>query len=119
MEDFTRNGRTYDVIVDTTGTAPFRRSRASRREGGRLLIVLGGLRELLSVPCIALTDNRKAIGGTAGGSAEDLRLLAELVERGELEPVIDRTYPFDELIEAHRYVDTGRKRGSVVVTLEH
>jgi len=118
-EDFTRNGRTYDVIIDTAGTAPFRRSRASLREGGRLLVVLGGMRDLLSIPWIALTDSRKVIGGTASGSAADLRLLAELVEREELKPVIDRTYRFDELIEAHRYVDTGRKKGSVVITLEH
>jgi len=117
-EDFTRNGRSYDVIIDTAGTAPFARSRASLRDDGQLLVVLGGLRDLLRIPWVALTDSRKVIGGTATATAEDLRFLADLAERGELKPVIDRTYRFDEIVEAHRYVDTGRKTGSVVITLE-
>ena len=117
-EDFTRNGRTYDVIMDTAGTASFRRSRASLREGGRLLIVLGGMREMLSAPWISLTNSRRAIGGTATANASDLRFLAELAERGEFTPVIDRRYRFEEIVEAHRYVDTGRKKGNVVVELE-
>ena len=118
-EDFTRNGRVYDVIMDTAGTAPFARSSASLRDGGRLLLVLGGMPDLLSIPWIALTNSRKVIGGTAKGTNSDLRLLADLAERGELTPVIDRRYPFDEIVEAHRYVDTGRKKGNVVITLEH
>lgn len=117
-DDFTRNGRAYDVIIDTAGTAPFARSRASLRDGGQLLVVLGGLRDLLRIPWVALTDSRRVIGGTATATAEDLRFLADLAERGELRPVIDRTYRFDEIVEAHRYVDTGRKTGSVVITLE-
>ena len=118
-EDFTRNGQAYDVIIDTAGTAPFGRSSASLRDGGRLLIVLGSMGALLSIPWVALTNSRKAIGGTANGSAADLQLLAELAERGELTPVIDRRYRFEEIVEAHRYVDTGRKKGNVVITLEH
>lgn len=118
-EDFTRNGRVYDVIMDTSGTAPFARSSASLRDDGRLLLVLGGMRDLLGIPWIALTNSRKVIGGTAKGTQSDLRLLADLAERGELKPVIDRRYRFDEIVEAHRYVDTGRKRGNVVITLEH
>lgn len=118
-EDFTRNGRVYDVIMDTAGTAPFGRSGASLRDGGRLLLVLGGLRDLLSIPWIALTNSRKAIGGTAKEKQSDLQLLADLAERGEFTPVIDRRYRFDEIVEAHRYVDTGRKKGNVVITLEH
>ncbi|HYK04570.1 MAG TPA: NAD(P)-dependent alcohol dehydrogenase [Thermoanaerobaculia bacterium] len=118
-EDFTRNGRVYDVIMDTAGTAPFARSSASLRDGGRLLLVLGGMPDLLSIPWIALTNSRKVIGGTAKGTQSDLRLLADLAERGKLTPVIDRRYPFGEIVEAHRYVDTGRKKGNVVITLEH
>lgn len=116
-EDFTRNGHTYDVVIDTAGTAPFARSKASLREGGRLLMVLGGMRGLLSIPWIALTNSRKLIGGTAKADASDLRFLGELAERGEFTPVIDRRYRFEEIVEAHRYVDTGRKKGNVVITL--
>lgn len=116
-EDFTRNGHTYDVIIDTAGTAPFARSKASLRRNGRLLMVLGGMRDLLSIPWIALTNSRKVIGGTANPTASDLRFLGDLAERGEFTPVIDRRYRFDEIVEAHRYVDTGRKKGNVVITL--
>ena len=117
--DFTRDGRVYDVIMDTAGTAPFERSGVSLRDGGRLLMVLASMSDLLSIPWIALTNSRKVIGGTAKGKQSDLRLLADLAERGEFTPVIDRRYPFDEIVEAHRYVDTGRKKGNVVITLEH
>lgn len=118
-EDFTRNGRLYDVIMDTAGTAPFARSRASLRDGGRLLLVLGSMRDLLRIPWIAFTNSRKVMGGSAKGKSSDLRLLADLAERGELTPVIDRRYRFDEIAEAHRYVDAGHKKGNVVITLEH
>lgn len=119
VEDFTTNGRTYDVIVDTAGTAPFRRSAESLRDHGRLLVVLGSMRDLMSIPWITLTNRKRAIGGTASGTAQDLQFLGELAAQGEFRPVIDRRYRFDEIVEAHRYVDTGRKRGNVVVTLDH
>ena len=117
-EDFTRNGRTYDLIMDTAGTARFKRSRSSLRDGGRLLLVLGGMRDVLGAPWVGLTDSRKVIGGTVRTTAADLQFLADLAERGDFRPVIDRTYPFEEIAAAHRYVDTGRKRGNVVITLQ-
>lgn len=115
--DFTQNGETYDVIVDTVGTAPFSRSKASLQEGGRLLMVLGGLPDMLQIPWVSMTSSKKVIAGAASGLAEDLRFLAKLAEAGEFKPVIDRRYPFEQIVEAHRYVDTGRKRGNVIITL--
>jgi len=117
-EDFTRNGKTYDVIVDIAGTAPYPRSRGSLSDGGRLLLVLAGLPDMLWIPWVALTGNRKIIAGPAAERAEDMRLIAELAQTGALRPVIDRRYPFGQIVEAHRYVDRGHKRGSVVVTVE-
>lgn len=119
QEDFTLNGETYDVIVDTAGTAPFSRSNASLKETGRLLMVSGGLPEMLRIPWVSLTSSKKVIAGPASGSAEDLRFLAGLAEAGEFKPVIDRCYPFEQIVEAHRYVDTGRKKGNIIITLEH
>ncbi len=118
-EDFTQSGETYDVIVDTVGTAPFSRSKASLKEGGRLLMVLGGLPDMLQIPWVSMTSSKKVIAGPAAGRAEDLRFLAGLAEAGAFKPVIDRRYPFEKIAEAHRYVDTGRKKGNVVITLEH
>jgi NADPH:quinone reductase-like Zn-dependent oxidoreductase len=118
-EDFTQNGQTYDVIVDTVGTAPFSRSKHSLKQGGRLLLVLGGLPDMLQVPWVSLTSGKKVIAGPAAERPDDLRTLAELAQAGAFRPVIDRRYPFEQIAEAHRYVDTGRKRGNVVITLEH
>ena len=116
-EDFTQNGETYDVILDTVGTAPFSRCKASLKEGGRLLMVLAGLPEMLRVPWASMTSRKKVIAGPAAGRPEDLRFLAGLAEGGEYKPVIDRRYPFEQIVEAHRYVDAGRKKGNVIITM--
>src|SRR5262245_43850570 len=118
-EDFTEQGDTYDIILDTAGTAPFSRSKGSLKAGGRLLLVLSGLPDLLQVPWVSLTSSKKVVAGPAAWRAEDVRLLAEVAAAGAFKPVIDRRYPFEQIAAAHRYVDTGRKKGNVVITLEH
>jgi NADPH:quinone reductase-like Zn-dependent oxidoreductase len=118
-EDFTQNGETYDVIVDTVGSAPFSLSNASLNEGGRLLLVVAGLPDMLQIPWVSLTSSKKIIAAPAAGRAEDLRVLASLAEAGKYKPVIDRRYRFEQIAEAHRFVDTGRKKGNVTITLEH
>jgi NADPH:quinone reductase-like Zn-dependent oxidoreductase len=117
-EDFTQNGETYDVIVDTVGTAAYARSKTSLKEGGRLLLVYAELPDMLQIPWVRMTSNKTIIAGPAAGSAEDLRFLAQLAETGAFMPVIDRRYPFEQIIEAHRYVETGHKKGNVIITLE-
>jgi NADPH:quinone reductase-like Zn-dependent oxidoreductase len=117
QEDFTENGATYDIIVDTVGTAPFSRCRNSLKQEGRLLLVLGDLPAMLHAPWVAMTSKKRVIAGPAAERAEDLRLLARLAEAGHLKPVIDRRYPFEQIAEAHRLVDSGRKKGNVVITL--
>jgi NADPH:quinone reductase-like Zn-dependent oxidoreductase len=116
-EDFTDNGRRYDIIVDTAGTAPYSRSKRSLAEGGRLLLVLAGLPDMLPAPWVSLTTSKRIIAGPASERVEDVHMLAELAAKGELKPVIDRKFPLERIVEAHRYVDTGHKKGSVVVTL--
>jgi NADPH:quinone reductase-like Zn-dependent oxidoreductase len=116
-EDFAQNGVTYDVIVDTVGTAPFSRCQSSLKPGGRLLMVLGDLPQMLQIPWVSLTSNKKIIAGPASANAEDLHFLAGLAVTGEFKPVIDRSFPFQQIVQAHRYVDTGRKKGNVIVTM--
>jgi NADPH:quinone reductase-like Zn-dependent oxidoreductase len=116
-EDFTSGGRRYDVIVDTVGTAPFARSKAALAARGRLVLVLASLADLLRSPWWSLTSGHRVTAPIALGRREDLERLAELAAAGAFTPVIDRCYPFEQLIEAHRRVDTGHKRGSVVVTM--
>jgi NADPH:quinone reductase-like Zn-dependent oxidoreductase len=118
QEDFTQNGETYDIVMDTAGTAPFSRCKGSLKEGGRLLVVLGSLASLLQAPWVSLTTSKKVFAGPAAERPEDLHFLAGLAAEGKLKPVIDRLYPFEQIVDAHRYVDTGRKKGSVVITLQ-
>jgi NADPH:quinone reductase-like Zn-dependent oxidoreductase len=118
-EDFTQNGRTYDVILDTVGTAPFSRSNASLKEKGRLLMVVAGLPDMLQIPWVSMTNSKKIIAGPVAVRVEDVRFLAGMAEAGKFKPVIDRCYPFEQIVEAHRYVDTGQKKGNVIITLEH
>ncbi len=68
-------------------------------------------------PWVSMTSSKKVIGGLPAWNAEDVRFLATLAETGRFKPVIDRRYSFERITEAHRYVDTGRKRGNVVLTL--
>jgi NADPH:quinone reductase-like Zn-dependent oxidoreductase len=115
-DDFTKHGP-YDIVVDTVGTAPYSRCKVALKDGGRLLLVLAGLSDTLAAPWVSMMSRHKVIAGVASGRAEDLRLLAGLVDEGTYKPVIDRCYPMAEMVEAHRYVETGRKRGNVIVTL--
>lgn len=108
----------YDVVVDCVGNAPFARVEHLLRPGGALLLVVVDLHEMLSA-------KRKAhrsgfVIDHAGGrmGADGMNRLVALVEAGTLRPVIDRTYNLDEIVEAHRYVDGGHKRGSVVLRIE-
>ena len=116
-EDFARRGETYDVVVDNVGNAPFSRAKGSLKEGGRLLLVVGTLSDMLMAPWVSLGSGKRVVVVPARPRADDLRYLASLAESGRFKPVIDRRYPLEQMVEAHRYVDTGRKRGNVVVTL--
>ncbi len=82
-------------------------------------MVLAGLPEMLQIPWVSMTGSKKIIAGPVAVRVEDLRFLAGLAEAGDFKPVIDRRYPFEQIAEAHRYVDTGRKKGNVAITLEH
>lgn len=114
-KDFTRNGETYDLIMDTAGTAPWSRSRGSLKPGGRLLAVLSELPDTLSSLWINMTTDRKVVAGVATVRSDDVRLLAELAAAETYRPVIDRVYPLERIAEAHAYVDAGHKKGNVVI----
>jgi len=116
-QDFTANGQTYDIIVDTVGTAPWARSKASLKETGRLLAVFGPASDMLRAPFVSRKRGRKLMTGTTHASNEDLSFLTTLAKTKAFVPVLDCVLPFKEIQAAHARVDSGRKVGSVVMTL--
>ncbi len=116
-EDFARSGKLYDLILETTGTAGFARCEHSLAPGGRLLVVFGSLAQALGLERPSKASGKKVIASLPRVSSADLELLAKLAATGEYEPVIDRIYPWTQAALAHARVDTGRKRGNVVMTV--
>jgi NADPH:quinone reductase-like Zn-dependent oxidoreductase len=118
-EDFTRNGQTYDVIFDAVGKHSFRRCKDSLVPGGLFLETdLGFMWHV--PPLILLTKwigSKRVILPIPKYSKDDVLVVKQLVEEGKYRPVIDRTYPLDEVVEATKYVETGQKTGNVVLTL--
>jgi NADPH:quinone reductase-like Zn-dependent oxidoreductase len=116
-DDFATSGEIYDVILDTTGTTSFSRCENALAPGGRLLLVLASFAQTLGMERPSRASGKKVIAGVASPNVEDLLFLARLAELGDYRPVIDRSYPLKNAAEAHAYVDTGHKRGSVVVNV--
>ena len=118
-EDFTKNGETYDIIFDTVGKISFSHCKNSLKQKGRCLLAVAGIPQFLQMLWTSIVSGKKVVAGVAAFNKEDLIFLKELIEAGKIKSVIDRRYPLEQIAEAHRYVDTGRKKGSVVITLEH
>jgi NADPH:quinone reductase-like Zn-dependent oxidoreductase len=117
-EDFTKNGQTYDVILDTIDKSPFSGSLSSLNENGTYLNANPGMFDRIRWRWSLKNSTKKVIPWTADYSTANLLALKELIEEGKIKPVIDRRYPLEEIVEAHRYVETGQKKGNVVITLE-
>jgi NADPH:quinone reductase-like Zn-dependent oxidoreductase len=118
-EDFAARGETYDIILDTTATVPFARCNLALKPGGRLVAVQGTLAQALGIGGPSRASGKKVIAGVVTPRVEDLQFLAKLAQAGAFKPVIDRRYHLEQAAEAHAYVDTGRKRGNVVMTVRH
>jgi NADPH:quinone reductase-like Zn-dependent oxidoreductase len=116
-EAFTRNGETYDVILDVPGKSSFSGSIRSLKPNGRYLLVNPGLSHTLQGPWITMRSGKKVIFGAASQKTEDLIFLRDLIEAGQIKAVIDRRYSLEQIVEAHRYVDAGHKKGNVVITV--
>jgi NADPH:quinone reductase-like Zn-dependent oxidoreductase len=95
QEDFTQNGETYDVILDAVRKISESSGKSSLKPGGVFLSASMSTKE----------------------KAENLVFLKDLIEAGEIKAVIDRVYPLEEIVEAHRYVEKGHKKGNVVISV--
>ncbi|HET8893914.1 MAG TPA: NAD(P)-dependent alcohol dehydrogenase [Gaiellaceae bacterium] len=114
QDDFTKNGKTYDVVFDAVGKHSFRRSRRSLKPDG--VFVETDLGFMWHAPFLALVTKRMRLG-IARYRKEDVVFLKELIEAGEYRAVIDRTYPLEDIVEATEYVETGQKTGNVVLVI--
>jgi len=97
QEDFTQSSETYDVVFDAVAKIPAKQAKKALKQSGTYLNV--------------------HTSSSGEEKAEDLIYLKELIEAEKLKPVIDRSYPMEQIVEAHQYVDTGRKKGNVVVVV--
>jgi 2-desacetyl-2-hydroxyethyl bacteriochlorophyllide A dehydrogenase len=118
QEDFTKSAETYDVIFDVMGKSSFSGSVSSLKQNGRYLLGNAGLTQMVRGRWTSMRSSKKVIFGAANQKTEDLLFLKELIEAGEIKPVIDRCFPLELTAEAHRYVETGRKKGNVVITVD-
>jgi NADPH:quinone reductase-like Zn-dependent oxidoreductase len=117
-EDFTRNGETYDVIFDAVGKHSFSRCKGSLKPGGRFLATDGLTNLLLAIWAKRFGDKKVIFDIPPRLTKQDVLFLKELVEAGEFRPVIDRTYPIDQVIQAARYVETEQKTGNVILVVD-
>jgi NADPH:quinone reductase-like Zn-dependent oxidoreductase len=120
QQDFTKSGEMYDVIFDVAGKSSFSRSVRAITTNGRYLLGNPGLLQRIGARWISMSSDKKVIlyaSRTTSEIIDDLNFLKELIEAGKIKPVIDRRYPLELTAEAHRYVDTGAKKGNVVITL--
>lgn len=115
--DFSREPERYDVVVDCVGNVPFERLEPLITPHGSLLSVIADLAGVVNARGRSRRTGKRIVAGNVPFTRDQLAEVARLAEAGALRPVIDRTFDLSAIADAHRYVDTGRKRGSVVVTV--
>ena len=123
QEDFTENGKTYDIIFDTVGKRSFSECKGSLAHEGIYLATVPTPGVMLQALWPAKSGKKVRFAATglrpAREKIKDLVFLTELIEAGKIKPVIDRRYPLEQTAEAHRYVEQGHKKGNVVITVAH
>ena len=118
-EDFTKSANTYDLIFDVVGATTFDRCRRSLKPDGVFLQNIMELSDVVRVLWTSITGGKKIKGGVAIGNMANMGLITALAAAGKLKPVIDRSYPLEQIAEAFKYVEQGHKKGNVVITVAH
>ncbi len=115
--DYTKSDEFYDLIIDVVGKGSVSRQLKLLKQGGYYFLAYAGLSHILLGMWTSMTSNKKLKIESSSQKKEDLNFLIELIEAGKIKPVIDRRYPLEQTAEAHRYVETGHKKGNVVITV--
>jgi NADPH:quinone reductase-like Zn-dependent oxidoreductase len=118
-EDFTRNGETYDLIFDVLGKSSFARCKNSLKPSGMYLLASFKLKHLFQMGWTKFVGNKKVICAMTSEKAADLTFVKELIEAGQYKVIVDQCFPMEQAAEAHRYVESGRKAGSVVISMAY
>lgn len=114
-EDFTDNTDTYDIIVDIVGKSNFSNSIEALKEHGSYVISNANSSHRKGKRKLKNKSSKKVIVEANGQSTEDLKFLKNLIEQGKLKTVIDKTFSLDQIVEAHRYVESGKKKGNLII----
>lgn len=118
-KDFTQSNKSYDVIFDVIGRSPFSGSMGSLKQNGLYLIANAGPLRMIRGVLASMKGDKKVLFGAANPKIEDLIFLKDLIEAGKIKAVIDRKYSLEQIVEAHKYVEKGNKKGNVVITVVH
>jgi NADPH:quinone reductase-like Zn-dependent oxidoreductase len=119
-EDFTTRGETYDLVFDILGKSSFSKVKRCLKPNGRYLLASFKIGKVWQMLRTKFTGGKRVICALAtDGGAEDLVFFKELIEAGKIKSVIDKCFPLEQAADAHRYVETGQKKGNVVITVEH
>lgn len=123
QEDFTQNGQSYDILFDTVGKSSFSKAKDSLKAHGQYLSPVLALHTLKDMIITGMRKGKKVRFEATGLRKEGIKMaefiqLHKLMESGKLRPVVDRVYHLTQVVEAHRYVDTGHKRGNVVMSMD-
>lgn len=116
-ENYTQSDQAYDVIFDVIGKSSYARSVAMLTPNGRYLLANPKFLQMFRGRWTSMRRSTKVILGPASQTIEDLVFLRELIEAESLRTIIDRSYSLEQTAEAHRYVETGQKKGNVVITV--
>ncbi len=118
-QDFTKNGKTYDLIFDVLGKSSFSQVKSSLNQNGIYLSVSFKLNKLLQMLLTSTTGGKKVVCAMATPKREDLEFVKELVEAGKMKSIIDKCFTLEQTADAHRYYESGDKRGNVIITINH
>ena len=116
-EDYTNNDESYDLIIDVVGKGSVARRLKLLKPGGYYFLAYAGLSHIFLSLWVSLTSSKNLKIEAASQTKADLIFLKELIEAGKLKSVIDRSYPLEQAAEAHRFVESGKKKGNVVLTV--
>ncbi|MBK9925834.1 MAG: NAD(P)-dependent alcohol dehydrogenase [Anaerolineales bacterium] len=116
-EDFTKNGETYDLIFDIMNKSSFEKCKNSLKPNGIYLLASFKMKQVFQMLQTSKSSGKKVICAFSTETPQDLELIKKLAEEGKIKAIVDKRFPMERAADAHRYVESGNKAGSVVITI--